>query len=135
MHQRDILIGISAVVIGRQPVVIVLPSNHKFARKTSISAEMLAEERFLAATFETEVGLFQHTAALGQQGNFVARIVDRIPDIFTTVTLVAAGAGIAVVPQSCSCLRIPGWCTNRFRGRPSRSNLQWLSDAMSERRP
>jgi DNA-binding transcriptional LysR family regulator len=69
---------------------------------------MLAEERFLASTFETEVGLFQHTVAVGQQGNFVARIVDRIPDIFTTVTLVAAGVGVAVVPKSCSCLRIPG---------------------------
>ena len=101
-------IGISAVIIGRQPVVIVLPSDHKLAKKASISAEMLAGERFLASTFETDVGLFQHTAALGQQGNFVARIVDRIPDIFTTVTLVAAGVGIAVVPQSCSCLRIPG---------------------------
>jgi hypothetical protein len=36
---------------------------------------------FLAPTFETEIGLFQHTTALGQQGNFVARIVDRIPDL------------------------------------------------------
>ena len=69
---------------------------------------MLAEEPFLAPTFETEIGLFQHTTALGQQGNFVARIVDRIPDLFTTVTLVPAGVGIALVPQSCSCIQIPG---------------------------
>jgi DNA-binding transcriptional LysR family regulator len=96
------------VVIAKEPIVIVLPSNHRLAKKSAISATMLAEERFLAATFETGVGLFQHTAAVGQQGNFVARIVDRIPDIFTTVTLVAAGVGVAVVPQSCSCLRIPG---------------------------
>lgn len=101
-------IGISAVIIARQPVVIALPSDHKLAKNASISAAMLAEERFLAPTFETEIGLFQHTAAVGQQGNFVARIIDRIPDIFTTVTLVAAGVGIAVVPQSCSCIQIPG---------------------------
>jgi DNA-binding transcriptional LysR family regulator len=101
-------LGISAVIIAREPVVIVLPSEHRLAKKGSIAAAMLAEERFLAPTFETEIGLFQHTVALGQQGNFVARIVDRIADIFTTVTLVAAGAGVAIVPQSCSCLRIPG---------------------------
>jgi DNA-binding transcriptional LysR family regulator len=101
-------VGISAVIIAREPIVIVLPSNHRLAKKASISATMLAEERFLAPTFETEVGLFQHTAAVGLQGNFAARIVDRIPDIFTTVTLVAACVGVAVVPQSCSCLRIPG---------------------------
>jgi hypothetical protein len=34
---------------------------------------MLGEKSFLAPTFETEIGLFQHTTALGQQGNFVAR--------------------------------------------------------------
>lgn len=101
-------VGISAVIIARQPVVIALPSDHKLAENGSISAAMLAEERFLAPTSETEVGLFQHTAAVGQQGKFVARIVDRIPDLLTILTLVAAGVGIAVVPASCSCLQIPG---------------------------
>jgi hypothetical protein len=61
---------------------------------------MLAEESFLAPTFETEIGLLQHTTALGQQRNVVARIVDRIPDLFTTVTLVAAGVGIAQKARS-----------------------------------
>jgi DNA-binding transcriptional LysR family regulator len=101
-------VGIASVIIARQSIVIALPSDHKFAKSRSVSAAMLAEERFLAPTFETEIGLYPHTAAVGQQGNFVARIVDRIPDLFTTVTLVAAGIGIAVVPQSCSCLQIPG---------------------------
>jgi DNA-binding transcriptional LysR family regulator len=101
-------VGIAAVIIARQAVVIALPSEHKLAKYPSISATMLAEEQFLAPTFETEVGLYQHTAAIGQQGNFVARIVERIPDLFTTVTLVAAGVGIAVVPESCSCIQIPG---------------------------
>src|SRR5262249_12126186 len=100
--------GISAVTIAKQPVVVALPRSHRLARKSTIAATMLAEEPFLAPTFESEIGLFQHTAALGRQGNFVARIVDRIPDLFTTVTLVAAGIGIAIVPQSCSCIKIPG---------------------------
>ena len=101
-------VGIAAVIIARQAVVIALPSHHRLAKHRSVSAAMLAEEQFLAPTFETEVGLYQHTAAVGQQGNFVARIVDRIPDLFTTVTHVAAGIGIAVVPESCSCIQIPG---------------------------
>jgi DNA-binding transcriptional LysR family regulator len=101
-------VGISAVIIARQSVVIALSSDHRLGKLTSISAAMLAEERFLVPAFETEVGLYQHTAAVGQQGNFVARIVDRVPDLFTTVTLVAAGVGIAVVPESCSCIQIPG---------------------------
>jgi DNA-binding transcriptional LysR family regulator len=101
-------LGIAAVTIARQTVVIALPHDHELAKRPSISPAMLAGERFLAPTFETEVGLYQHTTAIGLQGNFVARIVDRIPDLFTTVTLVAAGVGVAVVPQSCSCIQIPG---------------------------
>jgi|SRR5579859_5008559 len=101
-------VGISSVIIATQPMVIALPTDHKLAKSPSIAAATLAEERFLAPTFETEVGLFQHTAALGEQGEFVARIVDRIPDLFTMVTLVAAGIGVALVPESCSCLQIPG---------------------------
>lgn len=78
---------------------------------------MLAEERFIAPTSETEVGMFQHTAAIGHQGRFTARIVDRILDLFTTVALVAAGAGIAVVPQSCACIQIPGVAYKPLSGR------------------
>jgi DNA-binding transcriptional LysR family regulator len=106
-------VGIASVIIARQPIVIALPSDHKLAKSRSVSAAMLAEEQFLVPTF-----FFPHTSAVGlriegiglveKQGNFVARIVERIPDLFTTVTLVAAGVGIAVVPQSCSCIQIPG---------------------------
>src|SRR4051812_31054002 len=56
-------IGVSAVVIAREAVVIALPSSHKLARSASISATLLAEEHFLAPSFENEIGLFQHTAA------------------------------------------------------------------------
>jgi len=109
--------GISGLVVVRQPVVIALPRAHKLATLKSISAAMLAEERFIAPTNETELGMFQHTAAVGQKGRFTARIVDRIPDLFTTVALVAAGAGIAVVPQSCSCIQIPGVVYKPLSGR------------------
>jgi DNA-binding transcriptional LysR family regulator len=101
-------VGISAVIVARQAISVALPNDHKLAAMDSISPAMLAHERFIAPTLETELGFYQRTAAVAQQGKFVARIVDRAPDLFTVVTLVAAGAGIAIVPQSCSCIQIPG---------------------------
>ena len=101
-------VGISGLILTRQPVVIALPRAHKLAALKSIPVAMLADERFIAPSNETELGMFQHTAAVGHKGKFRAHIVDRIPDLFTTVALVAAGAGVAVVPQSCSCIQIPG---------------------------
>ena len=110
-------VGISGLVVVRQPIIIALPRAHKLAALKSIPAAMLAGERFIAPTNETELGMFQHTAAVGQKGKFTAHIVERIPDLFTTVALVAAGVGVAVVPQSCSCIQIPGVAYKPLSGR------------------
>jgi DNA-binding transcriptional LysR family regulator len=100
-------IGISAMIVERQSPVIVLPKHHKLAAMESIPPRMLAEEGFIAGTFESELG-FGHPSALGQQGKFAVRVVERAPDILTFVTLVAAGVGIAVLPRSTSCIQVPG---------------------------
>jgi DNA-binding transcriptional LysR family regulator len=100
--------GITAVVIARQPVMIALPAGHRLASAAAISAASLAEETFVAATFETDIGFYQQTALLGQQGGFVPRIRERAPDQFTIVAMVGAGCGIAVVPASIACVQIPG---------------------------
>jgi DNA-binding transcriptional LysR family regulator len=101
-------VGISAMVLARQATIIALPHEHRLAKTDPISAKMLAEERFIATTAETELGFYRHTVAVGEQGKFVPRIAERAADFFTIVTLVACGFGIAVVPQSCACIQIPG---------------------------
>jgi DNA-binding transcriptional LysR family regulator len=102
-------VGISAVIIARQALLIVLPDDHPLASATKpIKASMLAGEGFIAPKFEMEVGIYQHTAEFGRRGGFAPRIVARAPDFFTIVTMVAARLGIAAVPQSCACIQIPG---------------------------
>jgi len=100
--------GISAVVVARQSVVVALAKDHRLAATGAIPSASLSEESFIAPTFETDVGLYRHTAAVGQQGRFVPRIGARAPDVFTMMTLVAAGLGVAIVPQSIVCIQIPG---------------------------
>jgi DNA-binding transcriptional LysR family regulator len=102
-------VGISSVVMVRQPVVLVLPNEHTLASGDGpIDASELKNEAFIAPIFEMEVGIYQHTAEVGRCGGFAPRLVARAPDFFTIVTMVAAGFGIAAVPQSCMCLQIPG---------------------------
>jgi DNA-binding transcriptional LysR family regulator len=57
---------------------------------------------------DLDLALYRHTVALGQQGRFLPRIAERAPDVITIVTLVGAGFGIAIVPQSIACIQIPG---------------------------
>ena len=102
-------VGISSVIIARQSVLMVLPENHPLAaQKEPIKAASLAGETFIAPSFEMEVGIYQHTAELARRGGFAPRMDARAPDFFTIVTMVAAGFGIAAVPQSCACIQIPG---------------------------
>ncbi|HWM81286.1 MAG TPA: LysR substrate-binding domain-containing protein [Pseudolabrys sp.] len=101
-------LGISGLVISQQRLVLVLPTGHRLANVKMVLSSMLADESFIVPSFERDAGIYQHTAELGQQGGFQIRMEGRAPDFFTIVTMVASGFGIAVVPQSCSCIQIPG---------------------------
>jgi DNA-binding transcriptional LysR family regulator len=100
-------VGISAMVLEKQGVMIALPRGHRLAASAPIAHAMLAEERFIAPVFESLFNL-PSPAALGLHGKFTVKIVDRAPDLFTFLALVASGAGIALVPQSWSFLKVPG---------------------------
>lgn len=100
--------GVAGVVIGRQAMIVALPHDHPLAARRVVQAAALAHEPFIAPSFETEQGLAQHTLAVGEEGGFVPRIVERAADFVTIVTLVSAGFGLAIVPQSLSCIQLPG---------------------------
>lgn len=102
-------VGISSVVIARQVVLVVLPLDHRLSAVTGpIDPKDLAGDDFIAPDFEREVGIYQHTAEIGRRAGFAPRMVARGPDFFSIVTMVAAKLGIAIVPQSCTCIQIPG---------------------------
>ena len=115
--------GISAVVIARQSVVVALPNDHKLVAADAIAPAALAEETFIARTIEAAIGPYWDMDALSQQGRFVPRIGERAPDVFTIVTMVAAGLGIAIVPQSTACIQIPGVTYRPLTRQASRDEL------------
>lgn len=100
-------VGISAIVVEKQGVMIAMPSGHKLAASDPIAHAMLDDGSFIAPVFES-LSNFPSPATLGLHGKFPVQVVDRAPDLFTFLALVASGVGIAVVPQSWSCLKVPG---------------------------
>jgi DNA-binding transcriptional LysR family regulator len=115
--------GISVITVARQPVVIALPKGHRLADAAAISPASLADETFVAATYETQVGVYRQTAELGQHGGFAPLVGEHASDQFTIVTMVAAGFGIAVVPQSIACIQIPGVVYRPLRRQAIRTEL------------
>jgi DNA-binding transcriptional LysR family regulator len=104
-------LGIVAVRLLREPLMIALPQGHPSAAGgvRSVRAAALAEEEFVAPYFEEEESGFQEQIAeIGRHGGFAPRAVHRVRGFVTAASLVAAGVGVAVVPASLRCLQLPG---------------------------
>jgi DNA-binding transcriptional LysR family regulator len=90
-----------------EPMVIALPSNHNLASKSALRARDLAGESFIVPQFQLEVGFARHLLAIGDAAGFSPEIAIPTRDFLTALTLVGAGLGIAVVPESVQLLGLP----------------------------
>jgi DNA-binding transcriptional LysR family regulator len=103
--------GIAVVRLLREPLMIALPQDHPLAMggEQALRAAALAKEGFVAPQFDEEAAGFQeHIAKIGRHGRFAPRIAHRVHGFVTAASLVGAGLGVAAVPASLQCLRLPG---------------------------
>jgi DNA-binding transcriptional LysR family regulator len=101
-------LGLTGIVVFRQPVVIALPESHPLARAKRLECADLANEPFIAPSVEAELAYAGYVAAIAEQGGFTPRITGRATDYLTVVTMVSAGIGLAAVPSSFTRVQIPG---------------------------
>lgn len=101
--------GVHARVIDEQPMIAVLPSDHRLASGDGrLSLMELAEEGFVL--FPRVMGpgylkvVFDACRALG----FTPNIVRDASAIYSMVGFVAAGQGVSLVPAAVAGLQIPG---------------------------
>lgn len=99
--------GVTGFVIERQKFCLAVPQKHPLAAQKRITPAMLADEDFVAAPLESELGFWANLSAVAPPGQSL-RIVSRAPDVFTVITLVAAGRGLAVLSESLKHIALPG---------------------------
>lgn len=107
--------GLAGFVADRQPYWLAVPEAHPLARKKHITPAMLADAEFVAAPMQMEVGFWGNIAATTPPGVSV-KIVERAPDAFTVLTLVAAGFGVSVLSESLKRVAIPGVVYRKISG-------------------
>jgi DNA-binding transcriptional LysR family regulator len=91
--------GVRGFELYRQRFALALPREHPLAKHKAIEPAALAGEAFVNITPEVDIGYFGYTEAVARIGNFVPRVVKRNNEFITVLTYVAAGHGIAVVPE------------------------------------
>ncbi len=99
--------GVTGFIIERQKFCLALPEKHPLVAQKRITPAMLADQQFVAAPLESELGFWANLSSVSPPG-VALRIVARAPDVFTVIALVAAGVGLGVLSESLKRITLPG---------------------------
>jgi DNA-binding transcriptional LysR family regulator len=90
--------GIVFRTISREPLYVALPSSHRFAELPAMRLSALAAEPFVLYPDHPRPSWTEFIIGVCQPAGFRPMIVQRTVEIQTTLSLVAAGIGISIVP-------------------------------------
>ncbi len=91
--------GLTIEIIHRESFAIALPKQHRLASERSLTLDRLAEEPFIAYGRRWAPGFYDHWVELCRQRGFIPNIVQETGEMETALVLVAAGLGVAVLPE------------------------------------
>jgi DNA-binding transcriptional LysR family regulator len=84
--------------LASDPMMAAVPLGHRLAGKNSIPLKELARENFVGYARRQGTGLSDAVIAVCRRAGFEPRIVQQAPQLSSTINLVAASVGIAIVP-------------------------------------
>ena len=94
-------------VVLSEPLVITVEEGHRLARKKRVSIADLEHEPFVLFPSEIALGLYLQVMRLCSEAGFSPRVVETSRELYTTVSLVAAGVGVSILPASVERLAWP----------------------------
>lgn len=107
----------------QEPLVVVMPADHRLVAQRAVQLPELCRENFVSFSRQEGPGFFELLLRICGEGGFSPRVVMEANPLSTVVGLVASGAGIAIVPQSMSRLRIRNVVYRRLAGSRTYSEL------------
>ena len=96
-HKPD---GLSAQVIRQEPYVLAVPSDHPLAGQKKVALSQLKNQPFIMYPRSVQPQLYDSMMTCFKDSGFTPKIVQEAKTKHTTIALVAAGLGVAVVPSS-----------------------------------
>jgi DNA-binding transcriptional LysR family regulator len=108
--------GLAIEVLREEPLVALLPVNHRLASRSSLTLEDLHDEDFISYPSSPPSSVYQIVTAACRHAGFIPRIRQEVAETSSLVALVAAGLGVALAPASIRQLRIAGATHRPVRG-------------------
>lgn len=95
-------------VIRTEPLVAVLPTDHRLADQDVVEIAELADEDFVTYADSSGSVVLRTVLAACQDAGFVPRRPHQVTATSTAVALVAAGLGVSLLPESAGALTLDG---------------------------
>lgn len=129
--------GLRVETILREPMVLALPTDHPLAlkRATPVPLSSLAGEAFVLYRRPAGPGLYDALLAACKTAGFSPTVAQEAPRMTATMSLVAAGLGISIVPASMARLRGDGVAYRTLSGCPGLSAPLYLATRITGRSP
>ena len=100
--------GVVVETVRRDRFLVALPDGHPLATRQELRIKDLRDEEFVAHAGHGRSVMNSVLTALCADAGFVPRVRHEVEETSTLVTLVAAGLGVAVVPEPTAALDIAG---------------------------
>jgi len=122
----DLPPSLHAVRLFEDALVVALPPQHRLAGDAgAVSVSALADEDFVMYPRESGTGVYDQIMALCYRAGFVPRVAQEARMVATMVGLVAAGLGIALVPESLRNIDVNGTVYRPLREKEAKSAM-WM---------
>ena len=123
--------GLVCHQLFREEMLVALPEDHVLAARRRVALADLARETFILYPRRHGRALYDGIVGACQAAGFSPRVGQEAPQMGSTVTLVAAGIGISIVPASMKHLAAPGVTYRQIDGDEPRAamSLVYLEDA------
>jgi DNA-binding transcriptional LysR family regulator len=115
--------GLVFRTIAREPLYVALPSSHRLAQFPAVRVSALAGEPFVLYPDHPRPSWTDYVIGLCQQAGFRPIVVQRTVEIQTTLSLVAAGIGVSIVPKCIGNLQRKDVVFRRLAGLRARTEL------------
>jgi DNA-binding transcriptional LysR family regulator len=102
--------GVVLETLRRDRLLVALPDAHPLAARDELRITDLREQQFVTHAGHGRSVMSSLVAAISADAGFVPRVRHEVEETSTLVTLVAAGLGVAVVPEPTVALDIAGVC-------------------------
>lgn len=98
--------------LDREQMYAALPESHRLAPTANdrepLALKALASERFIAYPHGFGAGMYDAVVHACRKAGFEPRVEFSAPQIFGTLSLVAAGVGVTIVPRSLEIVKMKG---------------------------